>query len=338
MTKKILIIGPSWVGDTVMAQSLFRLLKQQDPSVRIDVLAPAWTFSLLTCMPEVAEAIEMPITHGELKLSTRYQLGKMLKTRGYDQAIVLPNSFKSALIPWFAGIPKRTGWLGECRYIVLNDARRLDKNRYKLMIEQYLALGLPEGAPLPVDLPYPQFQVSTVAQEEVLAKHQPIWRGRPVLALGAGAEFGPSKRWPEEYFAEIANQKLSEGWDVWLFGSPKDRPITDKVMALTENRCENIAGRTQLAETIALLSLVSGMVTNDSGLMHVGAALSKPLIAIYGSTSPRFTPPLSPDAKVLKLELDCQPCFARTCPLEHHRCMRELKPAQVLAAMATWRN
>lgn len=337
MSQKILIIGPSWVGDTVMAQSLFKLLKQRDPNVVIDVLAPAWTFSLLTCMPEVSDAIEMPITHGELKLGTRYQLGKMLRTRGYDQAIVLPNSFKSALIPWFAKIPKRTGWLGECRYVVLNDARRLDKNRYKLMIEQYVALGLPEGEPLPAVIPYPAFQVSTAAQEAVLAKHKLIWRGRPVLALGAGAEFGPSKRWPEEYYAAIANQKIAEGWDVWLFGSPKDRPVTDKVMELTDNRCENIAGRLQLAETISLLSLVSGMVTNDSGLMHVGAALDKPLIAIYGSTSPNFTPPLSPDSKVLKLNLECQPCFQRTCPLKHHRCMLDLKPELVLAAMATWR-
>jgi heptosyltransferase-2 len=213
----------------------------------------------------------------------------------------------------------------------------LDKNRYKLMIEQYIALGLPEGAALPADIPYPAFEVSAAAQEAVLVKHKPIWRGRPVLALGAGAEFGPSKRWPEEYYAEIANQKIAEGWDVWLFGSPKDRPVTDKVMALTENRCENIAGRLQLAETIALLSLASGMVTNDSGLMHVGAALNKPLIAIYGSTSPNFTPPLSPDSKVLKLNLECQPCFQRTCPLQHHRCMLDLKPEQVLAAMATWR-
>ena len=337
MSQKILIIGPAWVGDTVMAQSLFKLLKQRDPSVVIDVLAPAWTFSLLTCMPEVSEAIEMPITHGELKLATRYQLGKMLRARGYDQAIVLPNSFKSALIPWFAKIPKRTGWLGESRYIVLNDARRLDKNRYKLMIEQYVALGLPEGAPLPTDIPRPAFQVTSVAQEAVLAKHKPIWRGRPVLALGAGAEFGPSKRWPEEYYAALANQKIAEGWDVWLFGSPKDRPVTDKVMALTDHRCENMAGRLQLAETISLLSLVSGKVTNDSGLMHVGAALEKPLIAIYGSTSPNFTPPLSHDATVLKLNLECQPCFQRTCPLKHHRCMLDLKPELVLAAMAAWR-
>jgi heptosyltransferase-2 len=338
MTQKILIIGPSWVGDTVMAQSLFKLLKQNDPSVTIDVLAPAWTFSLLARMPEIAKAIPMPITHGELKLRQRYQIAKQLRAEKYDQAIVLPNSLKSALIPWLAGIPKRTGWLGESRYVLLNDARRLDAQRYSLMIEQYVALGLPKGAPLPATLPHPAFQIAAQDQEAVLAKHKPIWRGKPILALCAGAEFGPSKRWPEAYYADIANRKLDEGWDVWLFGSPKDRPVTDQIMQLTEQRCENIAGRTELSETIALLSLVSGVVTNDSGLMHVAAALDKPQIVIYGSTSPSFTPPLSPDATILQLSLDCQPCFERTCPLLHHRCMRDLTPDRVLTVMAGWRR
>jgi heptosyltransferase-2 len=336
--KKILIIGPSWVGDMVMAQSLLKLLKQRDPKVVIDVLASAWTFSLLSRMPEVSEAIAMPFTHGELKLWQRYQFAKTLRGRGYDQAIVLPNSFKAALIPWLANIPLRTGWLGECRYGVLNDSRRLDKKRYPLMIDQYVALGLPKDSPLPEKLPYPEFQISAEAQAAVLAKHKPIWRGRPVLALCAGAEFGPSKRWPEDYYAEVAKQKLAEGWDVWLFGSPKDKPVTDKIMELTDHRCENISGRTELSETIALLSLVSGIVTNDSGLMHVAAALGKPLIAVYGSTSPAFTPPLSKDATVLQLKLDCQPCFKRTCPLQHHRCMKDIHPEQVLTHIQAWRT
>lgn len=334
--KKILIIGPSWVGDTVMAQCLFKLLKQRDPNVVIHVLAPAWTFTLLSRMPEVARSIELPLTHGELKLGVRYQIAKQLRLEHYDQAIVLPNSFKAALIPWFAGIPKRTGWLGEFRYLALNDARRLDKKRFGLMIEQYMALGLAPNEPLPIVYPHPEFLVSTASQEATLAKHKPLWRGRPVLALCAGAEFGPSKRWPEEYYAELAQQKIAEGWDIWLFGSKKDRPVTDKIMELTENRCENLAGRLELFETIDLLSLVSGVVTNDSGLMHVAAALKKPLIAVYGSTSPAFTPPLSTDSTVLKLNLECQPCFARVCPLGHHRCMRELLPKQVLSVMAGW--
>jgi heptosyltransferase-2 len=334
--KKILIIGPAWIGDMVMAQSLFRLLKQQNAGVTLDVLAPAWTFSLLKCMPEVAEAIEMPLTHGELKLWTRYQLAKKLQMKGYDQAILLQNSFKSALIPWFAKIPHRTGWLGEYRYFLLNDIRHLDKKRYPLMVEQCMALGLLENAALPDEYPYPEFKVNHISQEAALAKLKPLWRGRPVLALGAGAEYGPAKRWPVDYFAQVANQKLEEGWDIWLFGSKKDHPITEEIMLKTANRCENISGRTELFETIALLSLVSGVVTNDSGLMHMAAALKKPIIALYGSTSPAFTPPLSHDAVILKLDLDCQPCFKRVCPLEHFRCMRELTPDKVLTVIKSW--
>jgi heptosyltransferase-2 len=278
----------------------------------------------------------MPIGHGELKLRERYRIGRKLSAAKYDQAIVIPNSFKSALIPFFAGIPVRTGWMREMRYVLLNDSRQLDKARYPLMIEQCMALGLPPGAALPQPYPYPAFQVTVAAQEAALAKHQPLWRGRKILALGAGAEFGPSKRWPPEYFAELANLKIAEGYDVWLFGSPKDRDITTQIMALTEQRCENLAGRLELAESITLLSLVDGLVTNDSGLMHMGAALQKPLIAIYGSTSPSFTPPLSNNAIVLKLNLDCQPCFQRECPLKHHRCMRDILPRSVADAMLAW--
>lgn len=335
--KKILIVGPSWVGDTVMAQCLFKLLKQRLPHVTIDVLAPAWTFSLLSRMPEVNIAIEMPFSHGEIKLRQRYLFAKQLRQSGYEQAIVLPNSFKAALIPWMANIPVRTGWRGEYRYGVINDMRYLDKARYPLMIQQYMALGLLANETLPDPYPYPEFQVSSASQQKTLDKHQPIWRGRPVLAICAGAEFGPSKRWPEEYYATIANEKLAAGFDIWLFGSQKDRAITDKIMQLTDNRCENMAGRAQLAETIDLLSLTAGVISNDSGLMHIAAALKKPVIAIYGSTSPSFTPPLSANATILQLQLECRPCFERTCPLQHHRCMRDLKPEQVLNIMANWK-
>lgn len=333
---RTLIIGPSWVGDMVMAQSLFKLLKKIKPNVLIDVLAPSWTFSLLACMKEVNQAIEMPIHHGELKLKTRYQIAKQLQTHQYyHQAIVLPNSFKSALIPYFARIPQRTGWRREGRQWLLNDSRRLDKSRYRLMIEQYMALALPAEAELPLPYPYPEFNVTTYAQETVINQLNPTMTGAPILALAPGAEFGPSKRWPAEYYAEVAKEKLTQGWNVWLFGSPKDVAIADEIMKLTQHGCENMTGRTTLEDTIALLSLksVAGVISNDSGLMHIAAALSKPLIAIYGSTSTEFTPPLNPAATILKLNLDCQPCFKRECPLKHHRCMLDLTPAKVISAI-----
>lgn len=330
---RTLIIGPAWVGDMVMAQCLFKLLKQRNPHIIIDVLAPAWTFSLLACMPEVTEAIEMPIAHGELKLKMRYQIAMKVKSRLYQQAIVLPNSFKSALIPFLAKIPKRTGYKREFRHFILNDVRKLDKKRYPLMIEQYMALGIPADDQLPQQYPYPAFEVSSATRKAALHKFKPQMNDSPILAICAGAEFGSSKRWPPEYYAALAKQKLADGWQVWLFGSPKDCDIANTIMQMTDNRCENMTGRTTLDESIALLSFVNGVISNDSGLMHIAAALNKPLIAIYGSTSPAFTPPLSKDAKILKLNLDCQPCFKRECPLTHHRCMRDLTPNMVLAAI-----
>lgn len=335
MTNHILIVGPSWVGDMIMAQALFKLLKQQINPVSIDVLAPAWTFSVLSRMPEVNRAIEMPVKHGELALKKRYQIAQQLKQHHYDQAIVLPNSFKSALIPWLAGIKKRTGWIGECRYGLLNDHRSLDTKKYALMIEQYLALGLPKGAELPSPYPYPQFHVSKEAKEKSLAKYKLIV-DRPVLALCPGAAFGPSKRWPEAYFGEVAKQKIASGWAVWLFGSAEDQPLAEVIQTMTNGACQNLVGQADLADTIDLLSAVTGAVVNDSGLMHMTAALAKPLIAVYGSTSTQFTPPLSQQAEVLKLNLPCQPCFKRVCPLGHHQCMRDITPDRVLNAMQSW--
>ena len=198
---KILIIGPAWVGDMVMAQCLFKLLKQRQPHAMIDVLAPAWSLPLLARMPEVNAAKVMPIGHGEMALKKRYQLGKALRSEQYQQAIVLPNSFKSALIPFFARIPLRTGWRGEMRYGLLNDVRVLNKRHYPLMIEQFMALGLPTQEKLSKPYPLPALQTFSVTDSG----------SAPILALCPGAEFGPAKRWPEEYYAEIANAKLKEG-------------------------------------------------------------------------------------------------------------------------------
>lgn len=332
--KKILIVGPAWIGDMMMAQSLFKLLSERYPGVVIDVLAPSWSEPLLARMPEVASAIALPINHGELKLKERYQIAKNLRDKGYDQAIILPGSFKSALIPWWAKIPVRTGWLSEMRWGVLNDVRYLDKSRYRLMVERYLALGLPPGATLPKVYPLPELQAHAESQAVALLRHQLEMSNNPVLVLCPGAEFGPSKRWPEEYYAAVAKTKIKEGWAVWLLGSPKDQPVTEKIMTLTDHGCSDLAGKTTLKEAVDLISLATVVVSNDSGLMHIAAALQKPLVAIYGPTSASFTPPLHEKAKVLTLALPCQPCFQRVCPLKHHRCMIDLLPATVLAAMS----
>jgi heptosyltransferase-2 len=335
MYNDILIIGPAWVGDMVMAQCLFKLLQQKQPSVKIDVLAPAWSLPLLCRMPEVRSAIVMPVGHGRLDLQERYNLAKKLREKRYAQAIVLPNSFKSALIPWFARIPIRTGWRGEMRYLVLNDIRILDKKRYPLMVQRFMALGLMPHEEIPDDYPIPQLKIASDDQVKAQQKYGMNGPEAPVLALCPGAEFGAAKRWPAEYYAEVANSKLNEGWQVWIFGSPKDTEVATHIMQLTQQRCVNLTGQTTLQEAIDLLALSTAVLSNDSGLLHIAAALGKPLVAVYGPTSATFTPPLNPEAKTLSLALDCQPCFQRECPLQHHRCMRELTPQKVLLAFSS---
>ncbi|WP_312762954.1 lipopolysaccharide heptosyltransferase II [Stutzerimonas balearica] len=331
----ILIIGPSWVGDMVMAQTLFICLKHQHPSCNIDVLAPEWSRPILERMPEVRQALSFPVGHGVLDLATRRRVAQGLRGQ-YQQAILLPNSLKSALVPFLAGIPKRTGWKGEMRYGLLNDLRRLDKARYPLMIERFMALAFEPDAALPQPYPHPQLRIEMHSRDQALARFG-LSLDRPVLVLCPGAEFGESKRWPAAHFAEVAERKIREGWQVWLFGSKNDHPVgQDIVQRLIPGLREevvNLAGETSLAEAIDLLSCADAVVSNDSGLMHVSAALGRPLVAVYGSTSPAFTPPLSDRVETVRLGLECSPCFDRTCRFGHNNCMRELLPEQVVEAL-----
>ncbi|TLX55222.1 lipopolysaccharide heptosyltransferase II [Stutzerimonas nosocomialis] len=331
----ILIIGPSWVGDMVMAQTLFACLKQRHGECQIDVLAPDWSRPILERMPEVREALSFPVGHGALEMATRRRIAQGLRGR-YDQAIVLPNSLKSALVPFFAGIPKRTGWRGEMRFGLLNDIRKLDKARYPLMIERFMALAFEPGATLPEPYPQPALRIEAQSREAALAKFE-LSLDRPVLALCPGAEFGESKRWPAEHFAKVAELKIRQGWQVWLFGSKNDREVGEDIRARLipglREEAINLSGETSLAEAIDLLSCAEAVVSNDSGLMHVAAAVARPLVAVYGSTSPAFTPPLSQQVEVVRLGLDCSPCFERTCRFGHNNCMRELKPRPVVEAL-----
>ncbi len=331
----ILIIGPSWVGDMVMAQTLFTCLKQRHPDCQIDVLAPDWSRPILERMPEVRNALSFPLGHGVLELATRRKIGKSLAGQ-YDQAILLPNSLKSALVPFFAGIPKRTGWKGEMRYGLLNDVRSLDKERLPLMIERFMALAYEPDAALPKPYPQPRLVIDSASREAALAKFG-LSLDRPVLALCPGAEFGEAKRWPAEHYAKVAELKIRAGWQVWLFGSKNDHPGCEEIRARLipglREESVNLAGETSLAEAIDLLSAASAVVSNDSGLMHVAAALNRPLVAVYGSTSPQFTPPLADQVEIVRLGLECSPCFERTCRFGHYDCLRELKPRPVIEAL-----
>jgi len=336
---KILVVGPSWVGDMVMAQSLFMALKADDPACQIDVLAPAWTFPLLDRMPEVTRSIAMPLSHGQFGLAERIKLGRQLRREAYTRAIVLPNSWKSALVPFFANIPVRTGYIGECRWGLLNDARRLDKQKLTMTVQRFVALALPKNAAQPPVYPTPSIPIDPERQAAVIEVFQ-IQTGANILALCPGAEYGPAKRWPSGHFAELARKKIAEGWQVWLFGSEKDRAVTGEINQKTGGLCVDFAGRTQLDQALDLLSLATAVVSNDSGLMHLAAALDKPLIAIYGSSDPGFTPPLNAKAQVVSLHLDCAPCFKRDCPLypeghpEHARCLTGIGPERISGLLA----
>jgi heptosyltransferase II len=333
--QRILIVGPAWIGDMVMAHSLFQVLKQRRPEAEIHVLAPVWTKPLLARMPEVAATIEMPVGHGELKLDQRYRLGQALKGQ-YQQAIVLPNSLKSALIPFFADIPVRTGWRGEMRFWLLNDIRLLRKKDYPLMVERFAALAYGLGEPLPRPVPAPRL-VAASQRVPTLLNQFGLNRLRPVLALCPGAEFGPAKRWPVRHYAAVAEERTGVGWQIWIMGSDKDRAEGEGILAAlpagARNHCHNLAGKTALAEAIDLLSVADVVVSNDSGLMHVAAALRRPLVAIYGSTSASFTPPLEEQVVIESIPVECGPCFKRECPFGHLKCLEDLPPEQVLQGL-----
>ncbi|NHR06480.1 lipopolysaccharide heptosyltransferase II [Chromobacterium haemolyticum] len=331
MKKKILVIGPSWVGDSVMAQPLYQRLHQRHPDLELHVFAPAWTLPLLARMPEVAKAHLNPFGHGALRLGERWKVARQLAAERFDQAIVLPNSLKSALIPLFAGIPLRTGFLGESRYWILNDARELDEQALPMMVERFCALAEDKGEPLPRPLSHPRLALTDASQRAALDKLQ-LDAGRPAVAFCPGAEYGPAKRWPARHFAELARRFDAAGYAVWLFGSGKDREVGDDISRLSGGLAVNLCGATGLEEAIDLIGLTRLAVCNDSGLMHVAAALDKPLVALYGSSSPDFTPPLSTRAAIVSLNLDCSPCFERTCPYGHTDCLEKMEPDRVWQA------
>lgn len=332
MEDRTLVIGPSWVGDMVMAQALFRAIKLHYPDTKIDVLAPDWSRPLTERMPEIHKSLSMPLTHGEFALKRRYQIAKQLP-HAYRRSFVLPNSLKSALIPYWANIPHRIGWRGEWRYGLLNDVRILNKAKYPLMVERYVALAHQQGDALPAQLPKPKLSVKQENIVQALAKHRLSTEKGPIITLCPGAEFGPSKRWPDEYYAEVAVYFSKLGYQIWIFGSAKDKTVSEAINQQANQVCEDLCGKTSLAEAIDLMSLSACVITNDSGLMHIAAALNRPLVAVYGSTDPGFTPPLSEHVKIIRTDIACSPCFKRECPLGHHQCMKEIHSNRVVQAV-----
>ena len=346
----VLIVAPAWVGDMVMAHVLVQILKTRLPVPRVGVLAPPATAPLARRMPGVDAVHVLDVGHGEIGLRRRLQLALALREHAYVQAIVLPNSHKSAWIPWFARVPLRTGWHGEFRHGVLNDRRRLAAAELPRMVDRFAALGFPGvtsarslrnalrgaaddgGAATAIPVPRPQLEADLAAQGP-LQERLGLDAGAPApVVLCPGAEFGPAKRWPVQHFAAVAQRCRARGEAVWLLGSGKDRPLTGAIAAAAPGAVD-LGGRTSLAEAVDLLALARVVVSNDSGLLHVAGALGRPVVGLYGSSSPDFTPPLGARAVVLAEHLPCRPCFARECPLGHLRCLEELSPDRVVAEL-----
>ena len=310
----------------VMAQSLFKFLRSRDPGCAIDVLAPEWSLPIVARMPEIRRGIGADTGHGEIGLGKRRRIGKNLRDAGYDRAIVLPRSMKSSLIPWFARVPMRTGFRGEMRFGLINDMRSFDRSVLDQTVKRFVALGLDRDEPLPESLPFPALSVSADNQARAM-RELGVDRERPVVAMMPGAEYGPAKCWPHEYFTELAARLDGAGYAVWVLGSHKDGVAGDAIAA--GSAAHNLCGKTSLADVIDLLAASEQAVSNDSGLMHVAAAVGTRIHGIYGSSSSKFTPPLSKSREVHEISLDCRPCFERECPLGHLKCLRDLPPATI---------
>jgi len=325
--ERILIVAPSWVGDAILSEPLVALLRDPFEDPIVDVLVAPWCAPVYARMRGIRRIIESPFAHGTLDLPGRKRFAGELRSEGYTHAFVLPNSWKSALVPFFARIGKRVGYKGEMRYGLLTDARPLDPKAMPRLVDRFAALAVPRGGLVP--MPPSPVLVPDVANRAAAMRALRLKTDRPVVVLCPGAEYGPAKRWPPNQFAELAAMLLQDDLQVWIVGSPNDRIAADAVLnSMGENvhKVRDLTARTDLGTAIDVLSAASLVISNDSGLMHAAAAVGVPLVALFGSSSPTYTPPLSAVAHIAKIDIACSPCFKRECPLGHFKCMRELKP------------
>ena len=340
--RRILIIAPNWIGDAVMTEPLLASLKGLYPESKIDVLASSWVAPIYRACSEVSEVIEAKFEHKKLQWQMRKQLAQELEKANYQACFVLPNSFKSALIPWMANIPFRIGYRGEFRYGLINLA--LDnpsKVNRPPMVEHYLALSQllrEEPSPTTAHEITPSLNVPSKAKESIAARLQSANIDQNcVYVMCPGAEYGPTKRWPTDHFATLAQNLIAASPSnyVILLGGKADHALAQEILCLADqpNQMLNWCGSTSLDEAIALISLSKAVISNDSGLMHIAAALKTPQVAIFGSSDPAHTPPLSEKAKVIWLNLPCSPCHKKECPLGHLNCLKDIQPEQVLATL-----
>ena len=333
---KFLIVGPSWVGDAVMAQTLYKLIKASNKDSTIEVLSPNWSIPILERMEEVSKSIISPFKHGELKINARFNFGKQLRKRDYERAIIMTHSLKSSLIPFFANIPVRTGWLGEMRFGLINDLRSKEKSHYPLMIEQFAKLSINPNEDLKKPLPYPSLKIDSYHLKEQLL-NLGIDSEKPSIAICPGAEFGPAKKWPSNYYADVCNEYLSNSWNVLVFGSQNDQITGNRIQEGIDeelsNNFFNLIGKTSLIDVVDLLSHCKKVVTNDSGLMHIAAAVNTPLVAIYGPSSPKFTPPLLHNHVVLRKFQGFDKIREGSEEHGYHESLIAIKPSEVLESL-----
>jgi heptosyltransferase-2 len=317
-----------------MTEPLLRRLHARGE--RLTVGALPWVAPVYRAMPQVAEVIEFPFAHGGLQFKARRSLARQIEGR-FDAAYVLPNSLKSALLPFLASIPKRVGYLGEARVgLLTHRLKNPSRDKRPPMVAFYSSLsGEPDVAG-----DRPHLQIDTAQCDATLTRLGLQRAGYFVFV--PGAEYGPAKRWPVSHFAELA-RKLTR--PVLLLGSVKEAALCEEIAALANasqpGRCRSLAGSTSLTEAFCLIAAAKSVVSNDTGLMHVAAALDVPQVAIFGSSSPLHTPPLSERARVLWLKndatyqppLDCAPCFERACPLGHTRCLNDIGADRVLQVL-----
>jgi heptosyltransferase-2 len=339
--RSILIIAPNWIGDAVMTQPLLASLKALYPESNIDVLASSWVAPIYRACSEVNEVIEAKFEHKKLQWGMRKQLAKELAAKNYQACFVLPNSFKSALIPWLANIPFRIGYRGELRYGLINlSLDNPSKVNRPPMVEHYFALNqlLSDNTALTKTFKAaPKLNVSAKAKHTVDENLKAAHISGSIYIMCPGAEYGPTKRWPTEHFAKLAQSLTAEHPNnhVILLGSKSDHALAQEIIGKTKpsGNLHNWCGNTTLDEAIALIGLSKAVISNDSGLMHIAAALKTPQVAIFGSSDPAHTPPLSDKAKVIWLNLPCSPCHKRECPLGHLKCLQDILPEQVLATL-----
>jgi heptosyltransferase-2 len=330
--RPILLVPYVWIGDFVRCHTVVKLLKQRWPHRPVDVLTSSLCAPLLDYMPGVRAGIVCDLPRGRLALARHRGLARRLREAGYGSALIMPRTWKAALAPYLAGIPERTGFVGEARFGLINDLR-FGERRLPRMVDRCAALALPRNAPHPPEWPRPELRVPLAEAEAWRMRNGLADHGRPAVAFAPGA-VGPSKRWPVAAYAELARALAARNFAVWVLGSPKETPLATEIVRAAGEAARDLTSP-DLRNAILALRLVRAAVSNDSGLLHVAAAIGTPAIGIFGPTSPWHWAPLNPLAAVIETRnaLPCRPCHKPTCRLGHHRCMQDIPPDQVLDAL-----